>query len=70
MNLLNKCTKEEIKLLEDIGVNVENKEYTKEELRKYEMSIGEFIINHSSKNGDITRLINQYDSILEILNNS
>lgn len=70
MNLLSKFKKEEIKLLEDVGLNVENKEYTKEELRKYEMSIGEFIINHSSKNGDITKLINQYDGILKILNKS
>ena len=30
MNLLNKFTKNEIKLLENIGLNIENKEYTNE----------------------------------------
>lgn len=33
MNLLNKCTTKEIKLLENIGLNVEDKDYSKEELR-------------------------------------
>ena len=33
MNLLNKCTTKEINLLKKVGVHVENKEYTEEELR-------------------------------------
>lgn len=35
MNLLNNCTTNEIKLLENIGINIEDKDYTKEELRNY-----------------------------------
>ena len=30
MNLLNRCTTKEIKLLENIGLNVENKDYKNE----------------------------------------
>ena len=67
MNLLNKCTTKEIKLLENIGLNVEDKDYSREELRKYEIYIEEYIMSHSSKNGDISRLSNQYNSILNTL---
>ena len=64
MNLLNKCTTNEIKLLENIGISVENKEYTNEELRKYENQIEDFIMSHSTKNGDISKYSSQYNSIL------
>ena len=67
MNLINKCTTKEIKLLENIGLNVEDKDYSREELRKYEIYIEEYIMSHSSKNGDISRLSNQYNSILNTL---
>ena len=67
MNLLNRCTTKEIKLLENIGLNVEDKDYTNEELRKYESQIEDFIMSHSTKNGDISKLSNQYNSILNTL---
>ena len=58
MNLLNKCTTNEIKLLKNIGINIEDKEYTNEELRRYENQIEDFIMSHSTKNGDISKLSN------------
>lgn len=64
MNLLNKCTTKELKLLENIGITVEDKEYTNEELRRYEKEIEEFIMSHSTKNGDISKYSSQYNSIL------
>lgn len=67
MNLLNKCTTNEIKLLENIGLNVEDKDYTNEELRRYESQIEDFIMSHSTKNDDISKLSNQYSSILNTL---
>lgn len=67
MNLLNKCTTKEIKLLENIGLNIEDKDYTNEELRRYESQIEDFIMSHSTKNGDISKLSNQYNSILNTL---
>lgn len=67
MNLRSKCTTNEIKLLEKIGINIEDKDYTREELRKYEVSIEEFIMSHSTKNGDISKLSNQYNNILDTL---
>lgn len=67
MNLLAKCNTNEIKLLQNIGINIENKDYTKEELRIYENKIEDFIMSHSIKNGDISRVTNEYNSILNIL---
>lgn len=67
MNLKKEFKKEEIELLQVAGVNVEDREYSKEELRKCEMDIEEFIMSHSSKNGDISKLSNQYYGILNTL---
>ena len=67
MNLLDKCTTNEIKLLEKAGIIVENRDYTNEEIRRCESQIEEFIMNHSTKNGDIGRLSNQYNGILNAL---
>lgn len=64
MNLLKECNETEIKLLQDIGIELEDKEYSNEELRRYEISIEEFIMSHSSKNDDISRVSNQYNSVL------
>lgn len=64
MNLLNDCTSKEIELIRNAGVFLENKDYTKEELDRCERQITDFIMNHSSKNGDIDRLNREYSSIL------
>lgn len=70
MNLKKKFGNEEIELLQKAGINVEDREYDKEELRKCEINIEEFIMLHSSKNGDIPKLSNQYSNIVEtIINN-
>ena len=69
MNLKKEFKKEEIELLQVAGVNVEDREYSKEELRKCEMDIEEFIMSHSSKNGVISKLSNQYYGILNTLIN-
>ena len=67
MNLLEKCTTKEIKLLKDIGLNIEDREYSSEELRRCENYIEEYIMSQSSKIGDIPRLSNEYNGILNIL---
>ena len=63
MNLLNKCTKNEIKLIEQSGIRLENKDYSTEELKRYEIEITEYIMSHNSKNGDISKLCNKYSGI-------
>lgn len=69
MNLKKQFKDKEIELLQVAGINVEDREYSKEELRKCEMNIEEFIMSHSSKNGDISKLSNQYSGILNALIN-
>lgn len=64
MNLLNVCTKNEIELIEKAGFKVENKDYTRDDLRKCESQITEYIMSYSSKNGDIGKLSNEYSSII------
>ena len=67
MNLYNELNNNEQNMLKDIGINIENRNYSVEELRKYESDIEDFIMSHSSKNGDIDKVKQQYDSILNIL---
>lgn len=69
MNLMKKFSKEEIKLLSNAGINVEDRDYNKDELRKCELGIEEFIMSHSTKNGDIAKLNKQYNGILDIFIN-
>lgn len=58
-----------MELLKIAGVNIENKvEYTDNEKRYIFRQVTEFIMNHSSKNGDIGRLQNEYDSIFRAVN--
>lgn len=67
MNLLNECTTSEIELLEKAGIAIENKEYSKEDLKRCETRIVEYIMNHSSKNNEIDKLQNQYRSIFRTI---
>ena len=66
MNLISKCTNKEIELLKNAGIDAE-KDYTNEELKGIEREITEYIMNHSSKNGDIGKLQNEYQSIFRTL---
>ena len=66
MNLLNECTKNEIKLIKKAGVKIEDKDYTSEELKRCETEITEYIMSHSSKNGDISKLSNEYSNIFRM----
>ena len=66
MNLLNKLTEKEINLLQTAGVKIEkNKDYAIEEKKQICMQVSEFIMSHSSKNGDISKLQNDYSTVLE-----
>ena len=69
MNLLNKCTTKELKLLEEIGLDIEDKEYNREELRQFESYIEDYIMSHSIKNDEISVLSNKYNNILTLLGN-
>lgn len=67
MNLMNKCTNKEIELMKNAGVDLENRDYSNDELKRIEHNITEFIMNHSSKDGSIGKLQNEYDGIYRTL---
>ena len=59
----------EIELLKEAGIKeIEQVEYTNEEKKIINTQVKEFIMNHSRKNGDIGRLLNKYDNILNVTN--
>ena len=59
----------EFELLRKAGVNIENKqEYTEIEKKYIFRQVSDFIMSHSSKNGDIGRLQNEYESIFRVVN--
>lgn len=68
MNLVEKCSNNELKLMEQAGIIIENKEYTKEDLKRCEVKIIDYIMSQSSKNDNIRRLRNQYENIFSIIN--
>ena len=59
----------ELELLKRAGVKIENKqEFTNEDKHYIFRQVSEFIMSHSSKNGDIGRLQNEYESIFRVVN--
>lgn len=69
MNLKVELNEKEIKLLEKAGIYIENRDYDKDEMKRYAFNIQEYIISHSSKNGDINKISLQYNQILDTLLN-
>ena len=67
MNLKNKLNEKEIKLLKNAGINVEDREYSEQELERCAFNIQDYIMSHSLKNGDINKISNQYNEILNTL---
>ena len=65
MNIFKKFNSEEKKMLSnEVGIIIKDREYSKDELRRFETEINDFIFSHSSKNGDILKFANKYDDIL------
>lgn len=67
MNLLSKCTDNEINLIKQAGVIIENKDYTEDEVKQFGNQMEEYIMSHSSKNNDIDKLQNNFSRIFRII---
>lgn len=67
MNLKIELNKENQDLLEELGINIENKEYSKDEVKAFVNSISEYIFSKSSKNGDISKATARYGDLMNIL---
>lgn len=66
MNLKTDLSRKNQNLLQELGISVENREYSKEEIKSFTNNIGEFIFSKSTKNGDITKTTEQYEELLNI----
>ena len=67
MKLIDKFTRNEINLLNNAGAYIDDRDYSKEEIKDIQMEISNFIMCHSSKNGDIKRLTIEYNSVLNTI---
>lgn len=67
MNILNECTKKDVELIEKAGVIIEDRDYNQEELKRCKMQIVDYIMSHSSKNGDIGKLQNEYSNVFRYI---
>lgn len=64
MNLLNELSENETKLLKNLGINIQDRNYNQDEVKLIENNILEDIWRRSSKNGDIQRANEEYSNIL------
>ena len=64
MNLLNELSENEAKLLKNLGINIQDRNYNQDEVKLIENNILEDIWRRSSKNGDIQRANEEYSNIL------
>lgn len=66
MNLFNRCVNNDLILLQNAGIQIENREYTIEELKIIENKVTDYIMSTSKI--EIPKLINKYTNIFNLLN--
>lgn len=67
MNIYKKLNKEQIKLLEETGKRIEDREYDETEIKQIQNIVAEYIFS-KSKN-EISKESNKYSDILNIIGN-
>ena len=70
MNLLNTFTIEQNQLLNEAGIYIQDKDYSKDEIKIIFNSIVENVMNKSLKNRDMTNSLQKYNDIINILDNN
>lgn len=70
MNLLNTFTIEQNQLLNEAGIYIQDKDYSKDEIKIIFNSIIENVMNKSLKNRDMTNSLQKYNDIINILDNN
>ena len=67
MNLKNELTKKQQNLMEQLDIPIENREYSRDELRNYLDVISNNIMNFSLKNGDLQHEMTKYNELANVL---
>lgn len=70
MNLLNKFTINQTKLLESDGIYIQDKDYSKDEIKIIFNRVMENVMNKSLKNRDMANSLRRYNDIINILDNN
>lgn len=70
MNLLNKFTINQTKLLESDGIYIQDKDYSKDEIKIIFNRVMENVMNKSLKNRDMDNSLRRYNDIINILDNN
>ena len=66
MSLCKSLTDKDKELLSNAGIQIEDREYSINELSSFSVKIEEYIMSHSTKNGDISRVSQEYDKLLDL----
>ena len=69
MNLSSTFNMEQTKLLNQAGILIQDKDYSKEELSVFFNEIIEYVMNNSLKNKDMSNSLREYKDIMNILDN-
>lgn len=69
MNLSNALNTEQTTLLNQAGILIQNKDYSKEEISNFFNQTIEYVMNGSLKNNDISKSLEKYNDIINILDN-
>ena len=70
MNLKKTFTIEQNQLINEAGIYIQDKDYSKDEIKIIFNSIVENVMNKSLKNRDMTNSLQKYNDIINILDNN
>ena len=70
MNLKTELSTKNQNLLNDIGINIEDREYSQDEIKHFQNEVFTHIMSKSSKNNGISNEMNKYNEVANFLMNN
>lgn len=70
MNLKTELSTKNQNLLSDIGINIEDREYSQDEIKHFQNEVFTHIMSKSSKNNGISNEMNKYNEVANFLMNN
>lgn len=65
MNPLKTFTDKELEDFKELGINFEDRLYSREEIKRIDYQTRDYIMSQSSKNGDITKTLYKFEDSLK-----
>lgn len=66
MNLYKESNQEELGLFKEVGIEIDDRDYTNEELRQCQNQVIEYIMSHSKN--EISNVKSKFESVLKKIN--